>query len=271
VQPESRRVAFGRRPAIVERIVRRDRVVVGLCLAATVAMAWWWLVRSAGLAGEMPQGGIAMAGMTGREQVWSQAYLVPAFAMWAFMMVAMMLPSAAPMILLFARFSQKSASGTANTLVFALSYLIVWTLFSALAALSQAALVSIAAASADSLKLVDARLAGFLLLVAGIYQLSPLKTACLDQCRSPLAFLMQGWRPGWMGAARLGLRHGLYCMGCCWALMMLLFAAGVMNLAWIAAITLIVVCEKLTPPNVRARQIIAAGLLIGGGLMIFGV
>lgn len=266
--PDSQDVASARRLTPAERIFRSDTLIVRLSLAVLVFLAWWWLVRSGGSGGAMPAGGDAMGAMQGG-QVWTSTYLVAAFGMWTFMMVAMMLPSAAPMILLYARFSRQLEFGTAYTLVFALCYLMIWALFSALAAVSQAALVSIAAASADALKLVDVRLVGLLLLLAGAYQLSPLKTACLDQCRSPLSFLMQGWRPGWKGATRLGIRHGLYCLGCCWALMLLLFAAGVMNLAWIAALTLIVVAEKLAPPNLRVRQILAALLLLGGvGLMI---
>lgn len=253
----------------MERILRRDTLIVGLSLAVMILMAWWWLVQSAVFDGGMPSGGDTMAAMHGGGQMWTSAYLVPAFAMWALMMIAMMLPSAAPMILLYARFSRQMEHGTANTVSFVLSYLTIWGLFSALAAVSQAVLVSIAAASAGTLKLVDARLAGLLFLLVGAYQLSPLKTACLDQCRSPLAFLMQGWRPGWKGAARLGVRHGLYCLGCCWALMLLLFAAGVMNLAWIAVLTFIVISEKLAPPNIRVRQIVAV-LLLGVGLIALG-
>lgn len=269
VPPDSAPAASGRALNPVERILRRDTLIVGLCLAFLVLLAWWWLARSAGFGGSASSGDDAMAAMQGGRNVWTWAYLIPAFVMWAFMMVAMMLPSAAPMILLFARFSRQSERGSANTAIFALSYLFIWLLFSLVAAVSQAGLVSMAAASADTVKLVDGKFAGLLLILAGCYQLSPLKSACLDQCRSPLSFLMQGWRPGWKGAMRLGVRHGLYCLGCCWALMLLLFAAGVMNLAWIAALTLIVIVEKLAPPIVRARQIVAALLLLGGGLILW--
>lgn len=258
-------------PNPVERILRRDTLIVGLCLAVIVLMAWWWLASSAGPGSGTQSGDDAMAAMRGGRNVWTYAYLLPAFAMWAFMMVAMMLPSAAPMILLFARFAAQSKHWAANTAIFALSYLIIWVFFSAIAAVSQAGLVSLAAASADALKLVDGKLAGLLLVAVGGYQLSPLKSACLNQCRSPLSFLMRGWRPGWKGALRLGARHGLYCLGCCWALMLLLFAAGVMNLAWIAALTFIVIAEKLAPPIVRMRQAIAISFILGGMLMIAGV
>lgn len=271
VPPESERAALARMPNPVERIVRRDTLIVGVCLAIIVVIAWWWLASSAGLGGSTPPGDRTMAAMPAAQNVWTPAYLIPAVAMWAFMMVAMMLPSAAPMILLFARFSAQSKHGAPNTAIFALSYLIIWLFFSAIAAASQAGLVSLAAASADGLKLVNGKVAGLLLVAAGCYQLSPLKSACLNQCRSPLSFLMHGWRPGWKGALRLGMQHGLYCLGCCWALMLLLFAAGVMNLAWVAALTFIVVAEKLAPPIIRVRQGIAVVLLLGGALMISGV
>lgn len=180
------------------------------------------------------------------------------------MMVAMMLPSAMPMILLFARFSRQSGGGAASTILFTLTYLLIWLLFSGLATVAQAALVATALASHVDVSLADGRLSGALLIAAGIYQLSPLKAACLNQCRSPLSFVMRFWRPGWKGAIRLGLSHGLYCLGCCWVLMLLLFVGGVMNLVWIAILTLIVLAEKIAPRSLPVRKTIAALLLFGG-------
>ena len=266
--PEPRHSASGRRRNPVERVLRRDGLIVGFCIAALVLMAWWWLFRAAGIGVSAPSGAAAMADMGRDVPVWTWTYLSSAFVMWSLMMVAMMLPSAAPMILLFARLSSQSEHGSARTIGFAACYLFIWILFSALASVSQAGLVSMAAASEEALRLVDNKIAGILLLLAGAYQLSPLKAACLDHCRSPLAFLMQGWRPGWRGAMRLGMRHGLYCLGCCWALMLLLFVAGVMNLAWIAVLAVVVIVEKLAPPIMPARQIVAGLLLLGGTLMI---
>lgn len=266
--PEASRRASERRGSWVEQIFRRDGLIVGFCIVALVLLAWWWLFRSAGIGMGTNMSASAMSDMGRGVPVWTWSYLSSAFAMWALMMVAMMLPSAAPMILLFARLSSQSEHGSAQTFVFASCYLLVWALFSALASVSQAALVSLAVASEGTLRLVDGRIAGILMLLAGAYQLSPLKAACLDHCRSPLAFLMQGWRPGWRGATRIGLRHGLYCLGCCWALMLLLFVAGVMNLAWIAALTIVVLAEKLAPPGMRVRQGLALGLLLGGMVMI---
>ncbi len=197
---------------------------------------------------------------------WSAAYLLSAFVMWALMMVAMMLPSAAPMILFYARFARRSGmrGAAAATAVFVLSYIAIWTLFSALAALLQAALVAAGAASAMELALGDRRVAGLLLGLAGLYQLTPLKRSCLASCRSPLDFLMRQWRPGPAGALRLGLAHGLFCLGCCWALMALLFVGGVMNLAWIAALAVVVMAEKLAPARLRLRQVLGIVLILAG-------
>ena len=189
-----------------------------------------------------------MAAMTASP--WSAAYLVPAFTMWALMMVAMMLPSALPMILLHARVARQGRGGPLPraTLVFALTYLALWSAFALLAALAQAALVASGALSAMDLTLDGSLAAAGLLGLAAAWQVSALKRACLDKCRSPLAFVTRGFRPEWPAALRLGLAHGLYCIGCCWALMLLLFVGGVMNLAWIAALGAVVIAEKYGPP-----------------------
>jgi predicted metal-binding membrane protein len=222
------------------------------------ALAWLWLLRTA-----MP--GEAMA-MPMAVAPWSAMYLASAFLMWALMMVAMMLPSAAPMILFYARFARRSGMrGAAGaTAVFVSSYLAVWTLFSALAALLQAFLVAAGAASAMELALGDRRVAGLLLGLIGLYQLTPLKRSCLASCRSPLDFLIRQWRPGPAGALRLGLAHGLFCLGCCWALMGLLFVGGVMNLAWIAGIAVLVAAEKMAPARLPLRQGLGALLILAG-------
>jgi predicted metal-binding membrane protein len=190
--------------------------------------------------------------------------------MWALMMVAMMLPSAAPMILLYARVAARAGAGarTASTSLFLLTYLGIWTLFAAAAALAQAMLISSGRVDAMALAAGDGRVAGTLLLLAGLYHLSPLKRACLDQCRSPLAFIMRLSRPGIAGALRLGVAHGLYCLGCCWALMLLLFVGGVMNLAWIAGLSLLVLAEKYAPPALRLRRLLAAALIGAGAVLM---
>lgn len=200
---------------------------------------------------------------------WSLSYLVSAFVMWGVMMVAMMLPSAAPMILLHARIDRTPSSGRrlAHSLIFACAYLLVWTGFSAFATLAQALLIDLGLLSAASLAVGDRTLAAALLVVAALYQLSPAKAACLDQCRSPIHFVMRYWSPGVAGALRLGLAHGLACVGCCWGLMLLLFVAGVMNLAWVAAVAAIVLAEKLVPAKWQASKLIA-GLLLAGAVAL---
>jgi predicted metal-binding membrane protein len=263
-------------PGPVERLIARERAIVAVALAALTALAWLWLVAAPpGMApiapGGMTMNGMAMAGMPA--DVWSAAYLLPAFAMWALMMVAMMLPSAAPMILLHARVArQPGGTGPAGTALFLITYLAVWALFSAVAALGQASLIAGGLADAMTLALGDRLVAAMLLLLAGLYQLSPAKRACLDQCRSPLSFIMRLSRPGLWGAVRLGIVHGLYCLGCCWALMVLLFAGGVMNLAWIAGLALVVLLEKTAPAWLPARPLIGAALIVAGaGLALWPV
>ena len=235
----------------------RQTLIVGSALAAGCGLAWWWLAA-------MGSGGMTMA-MGPPSDVWSAAYLLPTFLMWAVMMVAMMLPSASPMILLFARMPRKGRA--LHVALFAGAYLAVWTLFSAAASLAQALMVASGAITEATLAIGSAALAGGLLIGAGLYQLSPLKQACLDACRSPLAFILRLSRPGFGGTIRLGLAHGSYCLGCCWALMLLLFVGGVMNIAWIATLALLVLAEKAAP--VPLRRIISALLVAGGVVLLF--
>jgi predicted metal-binding membrane protein len=257
---------------ILTAVVRRDRWIVAVALALVFALAWTWL---AGQAREMAAAPVAMGGMgamvTGGPAPLSFAYIASAFAMWALMMVAMMLPSAAPMILLYARI----ASGTRSqggalppTLLFAGVYLAVWAAVSGLAALAQAGLAAAREISTMKLAIDDARISGALLLIAGLYQLTPLKGACLGRCRAPLAFVAQHWRPGLPGAVRLGLLHAAYCVGCCWALMSLLFVGGVMNLAWVAILALIVLLEKVAPLGlIGARLLGLAAAALGAAIL----
>jgi predicted metal-binding membrane protein len=218
--------------------LRREDLVVIACTGLAAGLAWAWLMRGAGL---------TMDAMMAPP--FSAAYLAPAFAMWALMMVAMMLPSALPMILLHARVARQGHGGAlpSGTLVFALAYVGLWAGFALAAALGQAALVASGAVSAMGLALGDRVVAAALLAFAAAWQLSSLKRACLDKCRSPLSFILRGFKPHWRAALRLGFAHGLYCIGCCWALMLLLFVGGVMNLAWIAVLGTAVIAEKYGP------------------------
>ena len=179
----------------------------------------------------------------------SLAYLIRTFAMWSIMMVAMMVPSASPMILLHARVSRAPSASARlrQTLLFAFAYLLVWTGFSFAAAIAQAVLVARGAVSAAALSIGPRRVAAALLIGAGLYELTAAKRLCLAKCTAPLVFFYRYWRPGAAGAFRLGTIHGLYCLGCCWALMLLLFVGGVMNLAWVALLGIVVLGQKLAP------------------------
>jgi len=247
----------------IERLLSRSALIAGAALIVVVILAWRWLLVSD--MSLMPMDGHGMGAMTVRP--WSAAYLLSAFAMWAIMMMAMMLPSAAPMILLHARIDRvpTAARRLLHTLIFALTYLFVWTCFSALAAIAQAFLIDRGLLSAASLALGEPILVATFLVAAAFYQFSPVKAACLRQCQSPVHFVMRFWSPGVAGALRLGLVHGLYCIGCCWGIMLLLFVAGVMNLAWVAVLAAAVFLEKLSPPSWQVSKLLG-GLMLAGAL-----
>ena len=218
----------------VEALVRRDRMVAAAGLAGITLLAWAWLVHVHGM------------DMGGGMGVFSPSLT---FLMWAIMMMGMMVPSAAPMILVFATINRRrSETGGAAvaTGIFVAGYLVAWTAFSALATAGQWGLERAAAVSPDMLRATPF-VGGLLLIVAGIYQVTPLKRACLARCQSPLGFVLNEWREGAAGAFVMGLRHGAFCVGCCWLLMALLFVAGVMNLFWVATIAAFVLAEKLVP------------------------
>jgi predicted metal-binding membrane protein len=266
--------------AFISRALTRDRWLVGGALALIALLAWTWLWRdSAAMAAMDPS--MACMDMPDMDMSGLMAcpdnaalYLWQAFEMWFLMMVAMMLPSAAPMILLYgtvARGPRAQGAALAPTAAFAGVYLALWGGFSLVAAVAQWVLIRLAVVSETSLALGPPRLAGALLVLAGLYQFSAAKRACLENCRSPLSFVTRLWRPGWRGALRLGLAHGLYCLGCCALLMALLFVFGVMNLVWVAALALLVAAEKMLPFGERIASVagvfaIACGLAMGAGL-----
>lgn len=191
-------------------------------------------------------------------------------ALWIAMMVAMMFPSAAPMIMIFARVSSaKREQGRAfvPTWVFVAGYLLIWTAFGVVAYAGAVAADSIGSGH-DWFMQNGARLAGLLLVAAGAYQLTPLKRACLSQCRSPLAFVMTSWRDGYAGAVRMGLSHGAYCLGCCWLLFVILFPLGMMNIAILGVVTLVIFGEKSLAFGVRLSQSIAVVLVVYGVVVI---
>lgn len=235
---------------------RGERWIAFSGLAAVVLLAWTYLWRSAvGMDhAAMAVGALPRAADPGA--------LALTFVMWTVMMTGMMLPSAAPAILLYGAMVRKNlARGTAlpALLTFASAYLLVWTGFSAAATALQV-LLEQASLMTPTMSLASGKLGALALLAAGLYQFTPLKHACLSKCRHPLQFFITRWRAGPGGALRMGLEHGAYCLGCCWVLMLLLFVAGVMNLAWVALIAAFIFAEKL----LRAGRLVAytAGTLL---------
>ncbi len=248
--------------SFLEQAHRRDRAVVIAAIVIIAAIAWAYTFYLSGTGMGMGDGmGMTMADM----RSWSAADFGLMFAMWAVMMVAMMAPSAAPMLLMFAAVNRKRREREAPyvpTGIFLAGYVIVWTVFAAAATggnwgLHQASLLSSMMGASTS-----GYLGGALLLAAGAFQWSPLKYACLKQCRTPMGFMMTSWRDGPRGALRMGLEHGTYCLGCCWALMLLLFVLGIMNLVWIAALAAFVLAEKVAPKAEWASR--ATGVLLVG-------
>ena len=257
----------------MELILKRDRWIVLSALAAIGVVAWVYMIREAramNLTGVCCCAGMAMSGPDVRP--WSVATLPPLFLMWSEMMVAMMIPSAAPMILTFSRVNRKRRDQErpyVPTAIFLSGYLLVWTTFSALAALAQWLLHATSLLS-PTMVTTSPWLGGALLIATGIFQWTPLKNACLTHCRSPLSFLMSDWREGRWGAFEMGLKHGMYCTGCCWFLMSLLFFAGVMNLYWIAMLSVFVLLEKVVPRG-RTFGRVSGALLAAWGVWVLTV
>lgn len=198
--------------------------------------------------------------------VWDAPHVILLFLMWTVMMVAMMLPSVSPLLLLYSGVAQRtSAPGYSPWFVYlvALGYLLVWTVFSGAATILQRVLTSQFVMN-PMMEMASRRTSATLLIIAGIYQLLPIKAACLKNCRAPVSFLTEHARPGADGAFRLGLWHGLYCVGCCWALMLLLLVGGVMNLWVIGALAVFVAIEKLAPFGNATRWLAGAALMLTG-------
>jgi predicted metal-binding membrane protein len=249
--------------AALAALLRHDRAVVLGGLGAVTAAAWVYLFFGAGVPmAMMDMGGGQMMAMPAE---WTPAYALLIVTMWVVMMVAMMLPAALPVVLLAATIDRRrGASGMpGRSALFTSGYLLAWTGFSIAATALQWALDTVGLLS-ESMAMANRLLAGAILLAAGIYQWTSLKEACLAHCRSPMGFLMQHWRASRLGAVAIGLRHGLFCIGCCWVLMALLFVGGLMNLLWVGAITLLVLVEKTTPWGGRMARIGGAVLAVWG-------
>lgn len=255
-------------PPAANNLPVRDRWVIAGSLAGITALSWAYL---AAMARDMAPGGSCCPAAMGIHG-WTPAYFGMMFMMWTVMMAGMMVPSAAPMILIYAAVARQARSqGTpvASAGAFTAGYLFMWTVFSLAVTAAQwqldrAALLSPLMVSNSP------RFGALLLALAGVYQWLPVKDSCLTNCRSPFHFISSRWQNGAAGAWRMGAEHGAYCIGCCWALMLLLFVGGVMNLVWIAAISVFVLLEKVLPLGRwggRASgvlMVLAAGLLLAG-------
>ena len=236
-------------PDLTSRVIRHERLLVSATIVLLAALCWWYVAAYATAEG-------SSSGMGSMRE----APLGTLVVMWCLMMIAMMLPSATPAILLYSRVRnvRNRDSSIAQTWVFVGGYLAVWLMFSIAAALAQKAL------GGPSMALQNRFAEAAILVAAGLFQLSPIKSACLSQCRSPAEFLTRHWRPRWNGAIELGVRHGVYCLGCCWMLMALLFVGGIMNLLWVAALTLVIAGEKLLPMGQLIGRALGVALVFWG-------
>lgn len=260
-----------------ESLLRRDRQAVLAALVILTALAWFyllWIARNMAMpatAPAMPGMDIAMGPQI---RPWSIADFLFGFLMWAVMMAGMMMPSAAPMILLYARVGRQAEARQkpfAATGWFAGGYLLAWAAFSLLAAslqngLGRAALLTPMLASSNDF------IGGGILVIAGLYQWSSLKFRCLTNCRTPLQFIQQhgGFQRQALPSLGLGFRHGFYCIGCCWALMLLLFVGGVMNIVWIAGLAILVLLEKVMSDGRNVSRLVGLALIIAGISLICG-
>lgn len=246
---------------------RLDRIIVAALLVIVAGLAWAFTVHQSILMDEMEA---AMwrdmdMSMNGMEPSWTPTDILLVFVMWSAMMAAMMVPGASPMVSAFATINRRRRERNAPyvpTAVFLLGYLIVWTGFS-LAATALQWLLQMTGLLTTMMQSASHWWSAALFLAAGLYQFSPLKERCLAYCRSPDGFILSEWRDGTPGAVIMGLRHGLFCFGCCAALMLLLFAVAVMDLRWVAALTVLVTAEKLLPGARVWRIAIGIGLLLG--------
>ena len=250
--------------AALESTLRHDRRVIAASLLLVLAVAWLYLWRAAAAMSGMDMPDMPMP------QGWGPGAFVLTLAMWLVMMVGMMLPGAAPTILLYAAMVRKNGErGTVlpQAWIFTSGYLAVWAAFSVLATLLQVALDQ-AALLTPMLRSANQGVSAAILVAAGIYQWLPVKQVCLRNCRSPLQWFVARWRPGAAGAFRMGAENGYYCLGCCWLLMLLLFVAGVMNLLWVALISAFVFAEKLLPAGRFTARFAGLALIFSGAAVL---
>ena len=250
---------------LINNLPRRDFYAITISLIGMTVLAWIYLIQ---MAREMSIPGSCCL-LPPHIHGWSAGYFGMMFFMWAVMMVGMMVPSAAPMILIYAavaRKAQQQGTSIASTAAFTAGYIFMWTVFSFVATIAQWQLDKVALLSPMMVS-NSPKLGAGLLIAAGIYQWLPIKNSCLTRCRSPFHFISNHWRSGNLGAVLMGISHGAYCIGCCWAIMLLLFIGGVMNILWIAAITVFVLLEKILPLGDRGGKLSGILMIILGMVM----
>ncbi len=254
-----------------DRLLRHDRLIIAVALLLAVSAAATFILAGGGtgmsvieMAARTGPAGALLAGTPDMVAAvrWSPGYALVVFVMWWLMMVAMMVPSAAPTILLYGALN--SNQGRWAPLHFVFGYLTAWAAFSLIATAAQGTLAALGLISPMFMTLATPWLGAAILIGAGLYQLTPLKAACLDHCRGPVEALTRHRRTGRAAAFRMGLLHGGFCLGCCWALMSLLFVGGVMNIWWILGITLYVAIEKLAPGGARLARPLGVALILAG-------
>jgi predicted metal-binding membrane protein len=253
----------------MESLLQKEQLIALSCLGVIILISWAYMFHMAWVMSKT-ETEITLACL----MRWGPEDILHSFMMWAIMMVAMMFPSATPMILMFTTVNQQQGE-TQRTLIptglFVLGYFAIWTAYSGLAAMSQWSL-HISALLSHNLVITNPLIGGVLLVAAGVFQWTPFRDACMSKCRSPLGFLMAEWREGRLGALIMGLKHGLNCVGCCWLLMLLSFVLGIMNMLWMAIVTVFMVVEKASPQNQWVSRttglvLVAWGLWIAAGTM----
>jgi predicted metal-binding membrane protein len=237
----------------------RDQLIIWGALGSITVLSWVYLVRMPMVPEDLGSFAARVAAMV--PAGWADRWLI--FMMWTVMMVAMMVPSATPMIMMYARMVR---GRWPQVWLFAAGYIVMWTVFSVAATAGQ---VLLQRAALISNALSTGPIVGAIILgIAGIYQFTPFKKACLTNCQSPIGFFITNWREGPRGALRMGLKHGALCIGCCWMIMALLFVAGVMNLIWIAALSVFVLIEKAVPRGELFAKVAGVGMIAGGLLLV---
>ena len=252
---------------LTETILKRDRIIVTIGLIGLILLAWVYTIY---LTNSLGSSSMGMEMISPHSLAWTPQAFALNFLMWTVMMIAMMTPTAAPMLLFYTKINREQHNQNRpylGTGLFLIGYLLIWTGFSAAATFVQLGLNNASLLSSGIIRATP-MIGGILLIFAGAFQFSQLKNACLTHCRTPVGFIMTEWKEGNRGALQMGIKHGYYCVGCCWLLMALLFVAGLMNLLWMAIITAFILIEKIVPAGDRLGRYAGVLFIIWGFWLI---